>query len=184
VIRKFAQLNVSAAMLHSVFADVEGWPEWLPGVESVVVHDRSESLMVVEIDGYYMGQRMHSFFECRIDERSIVQHQTKGRLKRWDTHWRFFEPADGRGTTLGCEIEMDAGLIGALVPQRFTNRFIDRVFSDTVANLKRRVGELIASPSRSTEPEADTATLLEVFDTPIGYEVLVGGRRLNLERSD
>jgi ribosome-associated toxin RatA of RatAB toxin-antitoxin module len=184
MIRKFGRVHATPATVRSIFLDVEGWPSWLPGTESVKVLERTDTTMVVELDGHHMGNRLNGVFDCRISDDSFVQNQRTGRLKRWDTTWRFISPPDGHGTTLGCEIEIDAGLIGSLVPDRFFRRFVHRVFAQTVVNLNAIASELARSSRLEPATNGEAETLLEIFETPIGYEILVGGKRIKLADED
>jgi len=181
VIRKFGRLDSPPDLVHSMFIDVETWPTWQAGVTRATVLDRAETTLEVEIDGRFMGHRMHGIFDCRIEPDGFFQQQRTGWLKRWDTHWRFMTPPDGHGTTLVCELEIDPGLFGSFVPKSFIRRFVDRVFLETIDNLNTRAAEITASATPAPTQAGDTVTLLEVFETPIGYELLVDGRRLTLE---
>ncbi len=155
MIRKFGRLDAPPDLVRSIFIDAESWPAWQAGVTSSTVLDRTGANLEVEVDGRYMGHRMHGVFDCRIESDGFYQHQRKGWLKRWDTHWRFMTPPDGRGTTLVCELEIDAGLIGSFVPKGFLQRFVDRAFSETLDNLNARAIEITAPASR---PRLQSAT--------------------------
>jgi len=181
MIRKFGRVNAPPELVRSLFIDAESWPAWQAGVASVTILARTDTTIEVDVDGRFMGQRMHGVFDCRIEPDGFFQHQRTGWLKRWDTQWRFLTPPDGRGTTLVCELEIDAGLMGAFVPRSFLGRFVDRVFSETVDNLNTRSVEIGAAAVAPPSPDGDAVTLLEVFETPIGFEVLVDGRRITLE---
>ncbi len=184
MIRKFGRLDAPPELVRSIFIDAEAWPAWQAGVARSTVLNRAETALEVEVDGRFMGQRMHGVFDCRIEADGFVQHQRTGWLKRWDTHWRFMTPPDGRGTTLVCELEIDAGLVGSFVPKGFLRRFVDRAFSETLDNLNARAVEITAPAIPAPAPAGDAVTLLEVFETPIGYELLAGGRRISLESKD
>lgn len=184
MIRKFGRVAAPPELVRSLYIDAESWPAWQSGVATADVIDRTETTMEVEVDGRFMGHRMHGVFDCRIEPDGFFQHQRTGWLKRWDTQWRFLTPPDGRGTTLVCELEIDAGTLGSLVPKRFLRRFVDRVFSETIDNLNTRAAEIAASPAPVEASDGDTTTLLEIFETPIGYEILVGGRRITLDSNE
>lgn len=184
MIRKFGHLDASPDLVRSLFIDVESWPKWQAGLTHSEVLSITDTTVEVKVDGRFMGQRMHGTLDCRIESDGFFQHQRTGWLKRWNTHWHFVTPPDGRGTTLVCELDIDAGLMGSLVPKRFFRLFVDRVFSETIDNLTARAIEVTAQIAPSSASDPDTITLLEVFETPIGLEVLVGGRRLTLESKD
>jgi len=184
VIRKFGRLDAPPDLVRSIFIDAEAWPAWQAGVTRSTILDRAETSLQVEVDGRFMGHRMHGVFDCRIEPNGFVQSQRTGWLKRWDTHWRFITPPDGRGTTLVCELDIDAGLVGSFVPGNFIRRFVDRAFSETLDNLNARAIEITAPATPAPKPIGDTVTLLEIFETPIGYEILVGGRRISLDAKE
>ena len=182
MIRKFGLVDAGPDLVRLIFIDAEAWPEWQPGVGESTVLERTGDTLVAEVDGRFMGQHMHGIFDCRIEPDGFRQNQRTGWLKRWDTYWRFTTPPDGRGTTLICELDIDAGFVGSFVPKSFMRRFVDRVFAETICNLNARAAELTAEASPPPAPTDDTVTLLEVFETPVGYEVLLGGRRITLEK--
>jgi ribosome-associated toxin RatA of RatAB toxin-antitoxin module len=184
MIRKFGRLDAPPELVRAIFADAEAWPSWQPGVVTSKVLARTDTTVEVEVDGRFMGQRMHGIFDCRIEPDGFFQHHRTGWLKRWDTRWRITPPPDGRGTTLVCELEIDAGLVGALVPSSFVNRFVDRVFTEAVVNLEARAADLVAVATPAPAATGDSTTLLEIFETPLGYEVLAGGRRIRLAKKD
>lgn len=181
MIRKFGRVNAPPGLVRSLYIDAESWPAWQAGVSDAKVISRTNTTIEVEVDGRFMGQRMHGVFDCRIEPDGFFQHQRTGWLKRWDTQWRFLTPPDGRGTTLVCELEIDAGLLGSFVPGNFIRRFVDQVFSVTIDNLNTRAAEVGAQATPVPVSDGDTVTLLEVFETPIGFEILVGGRRISLD---
>lgn len=184
MIRKFGRVHAPPDLVRSIFIDAEAWPGWQAGVTDSIVLQQTETTLEVEVDGRFMGQRMHGTFDCRIDPDGFYQHQRVGWLKKWDTQWRFMVPPDGRGTTLVCELEIDAGLLGALVPRSFMQRFVERVFSETVDSLNALTAEMAVAAIPRPATVGDSETLLEIFETPIGYEILVGGRRINLDSKD
>jgi len=184
MIRKFSHLDAPPELVRSIFIDFEGWPTWQAGMTSCDVLDRGETTAELEIYGRFMGHRMHGILDCRIEPEGLFQHQRIGWLKKWDMHWHFLVPPDGHGTTLACEVDVDAGLLGNFVPKSFIRRFLQRVFSETVDNLNARCAELIASARPEPARDGDTITLLEIFETPVGYEVLVGDRRINIGKDD
>jgi hypothetical protein len=184
MIRKFGRVNAPPEVVRSLYLEAESWPTWQAGVTTATVIERTDTTIEVEVDGRFMGQRMHGVFDCRIEPDGFYQHQRTGWLKRWDTRWRFLTPPDGRGTTLVCELEIDAGIMGSFVPKSFLRRFVDRAFSETLDNLNARAAEIGAPALASPASDGGAVTLLEVFETPIGFEVLVGGRRITLRSKD
>jgi carbon monoxide dehydrogenase subunit G len=184
VIRKYGRIDAPKELVRSIFIEPEDWPLWFPGVEEVAVIERTESRFEVEIGGHYMGRRMHGRMDCTVQADGMVQRQLSGWLKKWDTHWRFLTPPDGRGTTLACEVDLDLGVVGVFAPSRMIHSFVGRVFADTVDQVNRRALELLSEAEAPETPDAEEQPLLQVFETPDGLEIWVAGRRYLLEASD
>jgi len=184
VIRKYGRIDAPRELVRSIFIEPEEWPLWFPGVEVVTIIDRSEARFEVEVDGRYMGRRMHGRIECVVQPHGMVQRQLSGWLKKWDTHWRFLTPPDGRGTTLACEVDLDLGMVGVLTPNRMIHSFVGRVFGDTVEQLNRRALELQTGFEESEPTTTEELPLLQMYETPDGLELWVAGKRYLLETSD
>jgi hypothetical protein len=153
-------------------------------VAEAAIIERTEKRFEVQVEGRYMGRRMHGHIECIIEPHGMVQRQVSGWLKKWDTHWRFLTPPDGRGTTLACEVDLDLGMVGVLTPSRMIHAFVGRVFGDTVDQLGRRALELQTGTEAPEPTTAEDRPLLQVYETPDGLELWVGGKRYLLESSD
>jgi ribosome-associated toxin RatA of RatAB toxin-antitoxin module len=184
VIRKYGLIDGSPELVRSILIEAEDWPLWFPGVEKSAIVERSDDRFLVDIDGHYMGRRMHGRIECRLEAKALVQNQQFGWLKRWDTRWRFLTPPNGRGTTLACEVDLDLGFLGVVTPKRMIHSFVGRVFGDTVDQLNRRVRELQSEETAVDLAAAEDVPLLQLYETSAGLELWIAGRRYLLEPSE
>ena len=179
--RKYARLALPRDVVKRIFLDAENWPLWFPGVRWVEILDRTDERILAAVRGRYMGRHIYGDLDCRIEADGLFQHQLTGWVKQWDTHWRFLEPPDGRGTTLSCEVALDFGFIGAFLPTTLVDRFTDSVFGDTVSQIEEYV-QTLPVEERSAGADEGEPPLLQVYETPVGVEVRVAGRRFTVDR--
>jgi coenzyme Q-binding protein COQ10 len=90
-----------AALMYSVVADVEKYPEFLPWVVALRVLTRRDNGVTAEMAVGYHGLRERYTSDVRLDPeaRTIDVVQIKGPFKVLENHWRFV-PKDE-----GCEVE-------------------------------------------------------------------------------
>jgi len=192
MIRKFARLDAPPEVVTSMFHDLEGWPAWMAGVRSVRTLERRdppehpERVRTIEVVQVQAGRALRQTLECRLEPRGLVQRQLRGRFRRWDAAWRFLEPPEGTGTTISFELEIELGLLGAVIPGRMVQAIIDDIFVATVRTARKHCRALLAAEAR---PESGGPTrhrladevLLEVLAHPDHLEIRLGGKRYRLE---
>jgi hypothetical protein len=195
VIRKFARLDAPPEVVARMFHDLESWPGWMAGMRSVRILERRdppehpEAVRVVEVVQVQAGRTLRQTLECRLEPRGLVQRQVRGRLRRWDATWRFMEPPDGRGTTISLELEIELGLLGAVIPTRMVQAIIDDIFVATVRTARQHCRELLAEAAaragwpekqeRHDRPPGDEL-VLELLAHPDHLELRLDGRRYRL----
>jgi len=179
MIRKFGHVDAPPARVQALFVEIEAWPAWMPGVGSVAVVERTGRAVVADTDQEALGRRFRSRIEATAHETSLKLRQVSGPFRRWEATWRFRPPPDGRGTTLGLELDFElAGVLGLLNPAGLIEGRIDRLFGDVVA----RVRERLAATSPPAEPAAAAGeeVILRLVRTRAGLEVRFGERRIAL----
>lgn len=180
MIRKFARINAPVQMLTEIFADSRRWPQWMAGIEKATLVRTSDGLGIVDLELQTMGRRFEQRIECRLAGSAIRMKQVSGILKKWESTWSF-APAPGEtGTTVACELDFDLGMMALVVPARRVQDEIDRAFDETIAGVRREVHARTAARDHGGEPGE---TLLEVYETGTGFEVLVVGRRFEVGKS-
>ena len=182
MIRKFARFDAPIDVVSEMFQDLERWPEWMPGVRSMRVLERSESSLTVETVQTQMGRTLRQIVKVRLGPRFLQQRQVRGRFRRWSADWRFLEPPGGRGTTVALELDIDLGVLGVLVPARTMQNAVDQIFTGTVRAARSRLQRLTADrAAAAVAAGAAGEPLIQVFLVDDVLEVRIGERRFRLD---
>ena len=96
MIRKYARIDAEPQTLRDLFRDVKNWPSWMPSIESVQVLERSDDRALVAVRQRLVGRVSTQKLELQFDAQGHTETQISGRLKRWQTVWRFVEPPTGQ----------------------------------------------------------------------------------------
>jgi ribosome-associated toxin RatA of RatAB toxin-antitoxin module len=168
-------------MLIAIFADTTRWSEWMPGIEKATPVHAPDGLSVIDLDLQMMGHRFKQRLECRVVGSTVRMRQVSGVLKKWQSTWAFGPAPGNAGTTASCELDVDLGMMALVIPARFIQDEIDRVFDETVAGARREVQ--LRTEARRIAASASGETLLEVFETRTGFEVWIGGRRVDVGKA-
>lgn len=182
MIRKFARINAPVPTLTGIFADTDRWPLWMSGVETATSVRSTDDLEIVDLEIRTMGRKLEQRIECRVTGSTVRMEQISGFLKKWNSVWNFSPAPGDAGTTVSLELDFDLGMMGMVVPARAIQSEIDRAFDETVEGAKREVLAKIAA--RDAGGEQPGETVLEIWETRTGFEVLVAGRRLEVGKSN
>lgn len=180
-------INVEAPRPHVFFilTDFISYKEWLPGcVASKVTSTRGTTveteITIQSIKTMTMGLR----FDLQADQFLNFNMVTGKDLKAYSGSWRLMDSADGAGTVVMGEMDMDAG---AMVPKFMVARMAKKSIDETGEALKKRVRII---PPRAPKPaltpaEAAAAAVkmpvrrskrvLHVMKVPDGYRVWMMG---------
>jgi coenzyme Q-binding protein COQ10 len=112
--------TVIRAPLDRVYAlakDVEGFPRFMPDLESVKVVERTPDGTVTEWVGRVQGRRIRWVEEDRWDDSRhlCVFRQRSGDFTRYEGEWRFDGTPEGTRTSMRVEFELDIPLAGPLL---------------------------------------------------------------------
>jgi len=179
-----AVLNVEAPREHvfAVLTDYSGYKQWLPGCEqSNVVSSSGDTadtdLVINSMKKMKMGLR----FEAQPTQ-SLSFRMTSGKdMKSYLGSYRLMDAADGKGTVVIAEMEIDAG---AMVPKFMVDRIAKKSIDDTGQALKAYIkkvpyqaGTAIAVvPARAVELKPRRARrIMQVVKTADGYRVWIMG---------
>ncbi len=176
MIRKFARIIAPQQMLIRIFADHERWPLWMPGIERATTVQRTDELVIVDLEQHQMGRRFNQRVQCQVVGSTVRQQQITGLFKRWQAIWSFGPAPGGAGTIVSCELDVDLGMIALLAPARLVQDGIDRIFDETVGGAQREVH--LQQTAFQEGIEAEGETLLEVYESQGSIEVWVAGRRI------
>jgi hypothetical protein len=177
MIRRLGTVDLPIDRVRELFSDPESWPQWMFGVLTARVIERSDGRQLAELKQALMGWKLRQRVELRVLPEGVAVRKVRGRPKRWEAEWRFSVPPDGRGTTVSMQFQYDLGAAAWLVTARRIARGTDRFFEKTLRGLER-----FAPPEADAELLLERAEprpgepLLQVFETVSGLEVRVGGR--------
>ena len=185
MIRKYARIDAKPATVRAIFRDVERWPSWMPTIDDLEVLESSAERKLVEVRERMMGRAMTRTLELRFDEEGFVERQTRGRLRRWKTVWRFIEPPTGSGTVVSTRIDIDLGLMKYVIRKAALQRMIDRFHEEIVGRAEaraRRREELRVPTVWGVLPGQRLS--IRVYETPTELEVWFGDRRFVVPASE
>lgn len=178
MIRKYARIDAKPFTVRGVFRDVERWPSWMPGIESLEVLEHTPERSLVRVRERQMGRRVDRELEIRIDPDGYTETQLAGPLKHWRTVWRFTESPTGRGTAVSTLIELDLGLMRFLVSRGRVQRMLDRNYARIIGRAEARARRLEARRAPTVWGVLPGETLeIKVYETPTELELWFGERR-------
>ncbi len=186
MIRKYARVDAEPWTLKTIFRDLESWPAWMPTVESLRVLERSDDRALVETRERLMGRMTTRRLEIVGDSEGYTETQVAGRLKRWQTVWRFAEPPTGRGTVISTQIDIDlGGLMGFFVPGSTVQRVIDNLYEQIVGRAEARARRMEARRQSTVWGVLPGQQLtIKIYETPTELEVWFGERRFVLPAAE
>ena len=185
MIRKYARFDAEPHTVKAIFRDVKNWPAWMPSIETLrVLEDEGDRFLVVTRE-HMLGRVTTRQLEIRFDNQGYTETQIAGRLRRWQTTWRFSEPPTGRGTVASTQIDIDLGLLRYFIPRRTVQRAVDRSYQAIVDRAEARARRFEArrqSTIWSTAPGQELT--IRVYETPTELEVWFGDRRFVLPAAE
>ena len=102
MIRKYARIDAEPYTVKAVFKDVKNWPSWMPGIETLRVLEHEDDRFLVVTRERLMNRVTTRQLEIRFDHQGYTETQIAGRLKRWQTIWRFAEPPSAAWRSRSC----------------------------------------------------------------------------------
>ncbi|MCP4902521.1 MAG: SRPBCC family protein [bacterium] len=174
MIRKYVHVDAPVEDVAALFHHLEGWPEWMPGIRSVKILSRSNEMVTAKFVHRQMGQTFSQIVECRLQEDGLVQHQKKGRFRKWEMNWQFRTAPAGGGTTIALEMDIDIGALNSILFSGLLRRSADQIVRDCARNIRRRL--YVQAGDRPTASALDSEILLQVFERDGELEVRIGDR--------
>ena len=185
MIRKYARIDAEPHTVKAIFRDVKNWPTWMPSIDALRVLEHEGDRFLVVTRERLMGRVTTRQLEIRFDHRGYTETQLAGRLKHWQTTWRFAEPPTGSGTVVSTQIDIQLGLLRYLVPNRMLQRVIDRSYEGIVGRAEARARRLEARRQSTVWGLGPGQELkIRVYETPTELEVWFGERRFVLPAAD
>jgi len=180
-----AVINVEAPREHvySILTDYAQYKKWLPGCEESTLVSSSGNtadtkIVINSMKKMTLGLR----FEAQPTQALSFRMVSGKDMKSYVGSYRLMDSADGKGTVLITEMEIDAG---AMVPKFMVDRIAKKSIDDTGNSLKQYArslpvttvpGAKAAGPSKPAEGRRRRAKrILQIVKTPRGYRVWMMG---------
>jgi uncharacterized protein YndB with AHSA1/START domain len=191
MIRKTIYIPVSRERLFSVLLAFDKYPEWTPGFERCTVLAAEGSATTVEM--VVKGARRIRL-EVRYDAQpceSLQFRMTGGNdVKAYSGMYRLAAAADGKGTVLFAELELEVNAMPRFLSDSFAKNQLDKA----AAALKQHVGKLFPAGRDSKPVEAVGAArrspsrrgrrLLQIVKAPRGFRVWFMGETFTVKKID
>lgn len=193
-----AVINIDSAPRHHVYnvlTDYARYREWLPGCEQSKVLSSSGDTADTEITINSMKKMTLGLrFEGQPTQVLSFRMVSGKEIKAYSGAYRFMDSADGKGTVVVAEMEIDAG---AMVPKFMVDRMAKKSIEDTGNALRKYIPTLPvqAPPAGAPQPVAAAAApqaaskprrarrILQVVKTSDGYRVWMNGESYVLKNA-
>ncbi len=180
MISERGHVNLEPAQVTAIFADIDNWHRWMPGLQSTRILERSENSARLVMDQRFHGRKIDQELTCRFSPMEVHQQQIRGHLRHWECRWSFAPSPDGRGTTIsaGLHVELD-GIMGLFVTDRLLGEFLEQSFRDTLQRLEQWGRKQDSTAAAAIQPGEDV--ILQVFETDQGLEMWLDGKTYRLK---
>ena len=188
-----AVINVTAPrqQVFAVLSDYPSYTDWVPGCEQCRVTSRSGQSADTQI--VINGMRRIELavrFEAHPNQ-ALSFRMVQGRdLKAYSGTYRLMDSADGKGTVVIAELEIEVGM---MVPRFMVDRIARRMIDETGAALRKYVatarmptGVSAQETRRAAPPETKrrrVRKILRVTKTDGGYSVWLMGETFLVKNS-
>ena len=181
MIREVGLLEAPVAAVRALFADLEGWPGWMPGMLAtrILNPEAAGEVRRVEVRQKFQGRTARHILEIHLSEDRLLQKGVQG-WPRWQGEWRF-QPAPRGGTTVSLELELELGMMALLSPKGWVQRFARTLFQDTLTNARQALHRRAIDESGATTDQGDPV-LFALYETPEGLELLLEGEVYTVRR--
>ncbi len=138
-VERSALLEVSAELAFEVVADVERYPEFLPGCERVEITQRLEDGLIARVR--VVGKGLHSSFVTENTHalNSISMSLREGPFKSLEGSWHFTPIGE-----LGCRVDIKLEFVAKGVLVRLLSGFTEVIANRLVDAFCKRMQDLAA----------------------------------------
>lgn len=179
MISERGHVNLEPAQVAAVFADIDNWHRWMPGLERVRILERREHGAKLAMEQRFHGREFNQELLCGFGPTEVHQQQIRGQLRHWECRWTFAPPPDGRGTTISTELHIElGGVMGLLISDRILGEFLERSFRETLRKLEQWGRRQAAATDTHAQPGDDV--ILQLFETEQGLELWLDGKTYRL----
>jgi uncharacterized protein YndB with AHSA1/START domain len=183
-------INVEAPRDHvfHILTDYPKYKKWLPGCEKCDVTASTGNTTDTEIVVNGMKKmRMGLRFEAQPSQLLSFRMLASKDLKAYSGCYRLMDAADGKGTVVIAEMEVDAS-----VPKFLLDRVVKKSIEETGNALRQYIGSIpfvpgtvfkAAAAGRPAESKPRRAKrILQVVRTPDGYSIWIMGETYKVKR--
>src|SRR5690349_15726652 len=179
-----AVINVPAprGAVFQVLSDFPRYKEWVPGCESCTVNSQNgnttdTTITITSMKRIQLGVR----FDAQPDT-ALAFKMTSGKdLKAYSGTYRLMDAADGNGTVVIAELEIDVGM---MAPKFMVDKITRKMMDDTGVAIRAHIQKMGIKAAPAAAKPAAVATprrrqrarrLLRVTKTSEGYSVWLLG---------
>ncbi len=176
-----AVINVPAprAAVFQVLSDFPRYKEWVPGCEACSVNSQSGSTTETTITINSMKRiELGLRFDAQPDT-ALAFKMIKGKdLKAYSGTYRLMDAADGMGTVVIAELEIDVGM---MAPRFMVDKITRKMMDDTGVAIRAHIQKMgiqaapVAKPAAAPTRRHRARRLLRVTKTSAGYSVWLMG---------
>ena len=186
-----AVINVEAPSQHvfNILTDFPGYKNWVPGCEKCTITSQTGTvtnadIIVSSMKRIEMGLR----FEASPPQ-ALSFRMTKGKdMKAYSGTYRLMPAADGKGTVVIAELEIDAGF---MVPKFMVDKISRKMIDDTGVALRKHAATLhVPASIAATQVKKEAAAparlvrakrILRVTKTSDGYRIWLRGETFTVK---
>lgn len=182
MIKAVINLEAPREQVFSILTDYPHYNQWLPGCEKSDIVGSSGGTVDADIVINSMKRmKMGLRFEAQPTQ-SLNFRMISGKdMKSYAGSYRLMDAADGRGTVIITEMEIDAG---AMVPRFMVDRIAKKTIDDTGTALRAYLKKMPSqaavraeAPPRTAEARPRRARrILQVVRTADGYRLWMMGQ--------
>jgi len=172
--------------VYSVLSNFARYAEWLPNCEqSAVVANTEKSVDTEIVINTMKRMKIGLRFEPQINQALNFRLISSKDIKAYSGSYRLMDSADGGGTVVLAELELDAG---PMAPKFLVDRMAKKALEDT-GNALRKYMKSMPPSAVAPAPAAPKGValkrarlILQVVSTPTGPRVWFLGRTLGATR--
>ena len=177
--KSVVNVDAARALVYRVLIDYAAYSTWVPGCASstVLSSEGSRAQTELVLDGMKKITVVLSF-DAAEGHGVRFELVKSSDLKAYRGEYRLMDAANGTGTVVISEIEMDAG---AMVPRFMVDRMVKKALEDMgkalIARLKSAPAQPAASAATAHGPHSKRSRrLLQIANTPSGARIWYLGR--------
>jgi hypothetical protein len=187
MIRSVVNVNAPRSQVFHALTDFARYTQWVPGCEACGVVKADGNIADVDLTIDSMRRmEIRLRFESEPCQSIRFRLLRSSDIKGYSGTYRLMDSADQKGTVVIAELEIDGGF---LAPQFVVDRVATKAVQETGEALKsyvrtlERETEMPSAPARMVPKKKRDKRIVRVIGTPTGYQVMLFGETLFVERN-